>query len=216
MEKLITTLTTLAATSLILVGCATDDPHQRAKTGAAIGAIAGAVIGHQVDGDKGRYGGAVVGAAIGGTTGHYMDKQQRELEEKLAEEQRQHDIELTRISEDQLQVNLNSEVSFAYDSAKLNPAFYDTLDKLSAVISEYDKTSVHIIGHTDNTGSEEYNQILSERRAVSVSSWLSKNGVTTGRITTEGRGELQPRADNDTAAGRQLNRRVEIILKSTQ
>lgn len=203
----------IVAPTLIMLGCATDDPNQRAKTGAAVGAIAGAVIGHQIDHDAGRFVGAAVGAVAGGLVGNYMDEQEREFERQLEEEQRRNEIEIERLKDDTLKLNLNSEVSFDYDSARIKPAFRTTLDKLSEIIKKYDRTVVHIVGHTDSTGSRAYNQDLSERRAHSVVDYLSDDGVDTGRLRSEGRGEDEPRATNSTASGRQLNRRVEIYIK---
>jgi outer membrane protein OmpA-like peptidoglycan-associated protein len=208
--------TLFLSSAMLLTACATDDPNRRAKTGAAIGAIAGAVIGHQAHDERGRYVGAMAGAAAGAAAGNYMDKQQQEMERQLAEEQRKNEIELERVKEDTLKLNLDGEVSFANNSDKINPAFDKTLDKVSGIISQYNETSVQIIGHTDNRGSDSYNQDLSERRALSVANFLSQNGVSSQRITTEGRGELEPRSENNTKEGRELNRRVEILLQSNQ
>jgi len=210
------TTSTLVFFTLLLGACATDDPNQRAKTGAVIGAVTGAVLGHQIHDKRGRYVGAIAGAAAGAGIGNYMDKQQQEMERQLAEEQRNHEIELERVREDTLKLNLNSEVSFGFNSDQLNPAFHATLDKVSDIIRQYNQTNVQIIGHTDNRGSESYNQDLSERRALSVANYFAKNGVASQRISTEGHGEKSPRGDNNTELGRQLNRRVEIFLKSTK
>ncbi len=205
----------VAGLSLIvaLSGCATDDPNRRAKTGAAIGAIAGAVLGHQVDGDKGRFIGAAAGAMAGAAVGNYMDKQQRELEEQLAKERRNNEIELERLKNNVLKVNLNSEVSFDFNKADIKPGFYGSLNKLAGVVAKYNNTVVHIVGHTDSSGSDSYNQQLSERRALSVKDYLAAHGVAANRIRTEGRGESEPRATNATPEGRAMNRRVEIFLK---
>ncbi|RMG56528.1 MAG: OmpA family protein [Gammaproteobacteria bacterium] len=197
----------------LLAGCAADDPDRRAKTGAAVGAIAGAVIGHQIDHDKGRFIGAAVGAIAGGMTGHYMDEQERAFKRELEEEQRRHEIEIERLKDDTLKLNLNSEVSFDFDSARIKPAFRDTLDKLAGIIRKYDRTVVHIVGHTDSIGPADYNQRLSERRARAVYDYLVSRGVDPARLRWEGRGESEPRASNATEAGRQLNRRVEIYIK---
>ncbi len=198
---------------LALAGCATDDPHKRAKTGAAIGAVAGAVLGHQIHDERGRYVGAVAGALTGAAVGNYMDKQQAELERKLAEERRQHEIEIQRINEETLKLNLSSEVTFDVNKAAIKTGFKGSLNKLANTLRDYDKTVVHIIGHTDSTGPASYNQQLSERRADAVKNYLASNGVSPDRIRTEGRGESEPAASNATAEGRQMNRRVEIFLK---
>jgi outer membrane protein OmpA-like peptidoglycan-associated protein len=197
----------------VLTGCAADDPNRRAKTGAAVGAVVGAVLGHQLDDDAGRYVGAVVGAVAGGAVGHYMDNQQQEFEQVLADERYAHDVEIERLQDESLKINVPSEVSFDFDRADIKPAFQPTLDKVADILVRYDRSIVHVIGHTDSTGSDAYNQDLSERRARSVATYLAGRGVADSRLQTEGRGEREPRDTNTTAAGRQLNRRVELIIK---
>jgi len=123
------------------------------------------------------------------------------------------EISVTRVDEETLKVNVSSEVSFDVNQASIKNSFRDSLDKVANVISEYDKTAIHVIGHTDSTGSESYNQQLSEKRAGSVARYLSQNGVQRDRMRMAGRGELRPVSDNDTSAGRSQNRRVEIYLK---
>ncbi len=206
----------LLTTAVALTACAADDPNQRAKIGAAVGAVAGAVIGNQAKSDRGKVVGAVAGAAAGAAIGNYMDKQQRELEAQLAAEQQAHQIELERVREDTIKLNLSSEVSFDYDSTALKPSFYPSLEKIATVIRDHEQTAVEIVGHTDSRGSEAYNQRLSEKRAEAVAEYLIQQGVSPSRITTSGRGESEPRGTNSTEAGRQLNRRVEIFLRSTQ
>ena len=202
-----------AALTLGVAGCATDDPNQRAKIGAAVGAVAGAVIGHQVDGSSGRWVGAAVGALAGGAVGHYMDNQQREFEQSLAREREANQLEIERLRDDTLKLTVDSEVSFDFARADIKDAFRPSLDKLAALIIKYDRTVVHVIGHTDSIGSDEYNQGLSERRAQRVGDYLASYGVPRDRLRTEGRGEREPRASNADEAGRQLNRRVEIFVK---
>lgn len=200
--------------SLALGACAADDPHRRAKIGAGTGAVAGAVIGHQIDDGRGRYVGAAVGALTGAAVGHYMDRQQRALEERLERERADQDVRLTRIDDETLRLELDSEVTFAINSAEIRPEFRESLGKIATVVSEFDRTAVHVIGHTDSTGSESYNQQLSERRAESVGRFLGRDGVEQDRLRLSGRGELQPVADNAHKAGRSRNRRVEIYLKT--
>jgi len=206
-------LTAIAAAAIILTGCATDDPNRRTKAGAAIGAVAGAVLGHQVHGKNGRFAGAAVGALTGAAVGNYMDKQQRKLESQLAAERANNDIRLVRIDEETLKLEVNAEATFDVNSAAIKPGFRNSLAKVSAVIAEYGQTAVHVIGHTDSTGSASYNQQLSERRAGSVSSYLASGGVMRERLRMGGRGENSPISDNTTSQGRRQNRRVEIYLK---
>ena len=204
-----------ATTSLILItGCATDDPNRRAKTGAAVGAIAGGVIGNQSSSKNGKYAGALVGALTGAAVGNYIDRQQRQLEEQLARERRDNQIQITRIDEETLRLDLRSEASFDINSAKISDDFRTSLTTMAEVIGEYDKTAVHIIGHTDNTGTESYNQALSEKRATAVTRYLSRNGVAQTRMRYSGRGESTPIDSNASSSGRSRNRRVEVYLKT--
>jgi len=199
--------------SALVVGCATDDPNRKAKTGAAIGAVAGAVLGHQLDGDSGRYVGAAVGALAGGGVGYYMDNQEKEFNQAMADERQQNAIEIERMRDDTLKLSLDSEVSFDFDRAEIKPAFRPSLDKLGDLLIKYNRTIVHVVGHTDSRGPDAYNRDLSLRRADSVVGYLASRGVPGDRLRAEGRGESEPRATNDTEAGRQLNRRVEVYVK---
>ncbi len=203
----------LLSAALVIGGCMQDDPNRRAKTGAAIGAVVGAVVGHQVDDDAGKWVGAAVGALAGAAVGNYMDNQQREFEQALAEERRLKHLEIERMRDETLKLSLDAEVSFDFDSDHIKHAFEPSLDKLADVLLKYNRTVVHVVGHTDSTGTESYNQRLSERRASSVTDYLKWRGVPNDRLRWEGRGELEPRATNATEAGRQLNRRVEIYVK---
>ena len=211
-----------AALALLLTACATNpnDPNQKTKQGAAVGAtlgaIAGAVIGHQRDHSGGALRGALIGAAAGGVlgagAGMYMDKQQAAFDQELAAEKRANQIEVERLQNENLKITMNSEVSFDYNSAELQPAFRRTLDKVAGILKRYPRSTVKITGHTDSRGSAEYNQRLSEQRAKAVGRHLADAGVDSRRVITEGRGETQPRSTNETEAGRQLNRRVEMLI----
>ena len=211
MKKLV--LVTAMAT--ILSACATtDDPNRNAKTAAAIGAAAGAIIGYAVDdGAGGVLVGAAVGAAAGAGIGHYMDNQQKEMEAALAEEQARHDIEVKRLQDETLKIDISSEISFDFGSAALKPAFMPTLQKVSDILKRYPRTIIHVVGHTDSVSSSSYNMELSRHRAQSVVNYFVLQGISQSRLVTVGRGELEPRASNETEAGRQLNRRVEIYVK---
>ena len=210
--RLILTSAVLSAT--IISGCATDDPNRRAKAGAAIGAIVGGVAGNQSSSSNGKYVGAFVGALTGAAVGNYMDKQQRKLEAQLASEQRNNQVAITRIDAETLRLDVRSEASFDINSASIKGNFEKSLDTMADIIGEYDQTAVHVIGHTDSTGTQSYNQQLSEKRATSVTRYLSKNGVTRTRMRFSGRGENQPIDSNASSSGRSKNRRVEIYLKT--
>jgi outer membrane protein OmpA-like peptidoglycan-associated protein len=196
-------------------GCA-DDPYRRTKAGAVIGGAAGAGIGAIID-KKHRGRGAAIGGAIGvlagGGVGYYMDRQQREIEAELAKEMQDHAIEVKRLEDNTLQLNLRSEATFDVNSVAVKPEFQKSLAKVGKILSKYDSTVVHVIGHTDDTGGDAYNQRLSERRADAVSSQLSKQGVIQERLLVVGRGEREPIVSNVSWEGRSVNRRVELYLK---
>lgn len=205
------------ASALILAGllassCATDDPNRRAKQGAVIGALAGAVVGNQAKNKNGKIIGAALGGIVGYKVGQYQDEQQKELEAALANELAANQIDIQRLDDEVLRVNLSSEASFDVDKANVKAPFYPSLDKITEVVGKYDQTMIVVIGHTDSSGDESYNQALSERRSKAVASYLSKGGIPGQRLSTEGRGELAPRAANNTAQNRRANRRVEIDL----
>jgi outer membrane protein OmpA-like peptidoglycan-associated protein len=202
--------------ALTLTAACTTNPEtgQRGISRAAIGGIGGALggylLGDVVGGRRDRTE-KIVGAGIGGLAGAaigaYMDRQERELRARTAGT----DVRITRQG-DQLVLNIPSGITFAYDSAAVQPAFQRTLDQVAATLAEYNQTYVDVLGHTDSTGSDAYNQGLSQRRAVSVADYLSSRGVQSARIATQGFGEAEPIADNATDAGRAANRRVEIKL----
>ncbi len=197
-----------------LAGCATDDPHRRAKTGAGIGAVVGAVVGNSVSHARGApIVGAVVGAIAGGAVGNYMDKQQRELEQQLAEEARNNELQIVRLSDNSLKIGIASDVSFDLGSATLRPDALDTYGKIANVLRSYDKTVIHVVGHTDTSGSSDFNQNLSVNRAASVGSYLSQSGVPQTRIREEGRGERELAVQTADNVKEARNRRVDIVLK---
>jgi len=212
MKRTITTFATAVLLILTTACISSDDPNKRAKQGAAVGAasgaVLGAVIGHQND-EKGEGAviGAAVGAGIGAAIGHKMDKQQRELEQIDG-------VEVTRPSEGQIDLAIRNEILFQVDSTTLQPRAQSTLVELAKVFAEYPETEIVVEGHADSTGPDDYNQRLSERRAESVTRYLTAYGVNSSRIDAIGFGETVPRASNDTAEGRQQNRRVEIRVKA--
>jgi len=208
--------------AMALVACATSpndrnaQAKEKAAVGATLGAIAGAIIGYQGDHSGGALKGALIGGAAGGAigagVGHYMDKQQAEFDRQLSDERAANQVEIKRLKNQSLKITMNSEVSFAFDSAVIKPAFRSTLDKVSDILKRYSRSRINIVGYTDSVGSAVYNQGLSRRRAESVASYIEGRGVQLSRVSTEGRGESDPRASNATAAGRQLNRRVELLI----
>jgi outer membrane protein OmpA-like peptidoglycan-associated protein len=207
-----------ASLTVLLSGCETLDAYtQESKTssatkGAVIGAVAGAVVG-LVSGDDAverrqhALIGAGVGALAGGAIGAYMDRQEAELRAELQGS----GVSVTRIG-DNITLNMPGNITFATDSSDLSPGFFDVLNSVGKVLVKFNQTVVEVAGHTDSTGSDAYNQSLSERRAASVARYLQGQGVDTQRMITVGLGESMPIADNSTAAGRQANRRVEITM----
>jgi outer membrane protein OmpA-like peptidoglycan-associated protein len=216
--RLGTRLVAAAVAAAMFAGCTTINPYSRetqvskAATGAAIGAAAGAAIG-AISGDnsherrKRALIGAGAGAIAGGSVGYYMDVQEAKLRQKLEGS----GVSVTRVG-DSIVLNMPSNVTFQTDSADLRPEFFDVMSSVALVLIEYDKTLVNVAGHTDSTGSDDYNLRLSQRRADSVASFLRSQGVDGLRLQTYAFGETQPIASNDTPSGRQLNRRVEISL----
>ncbi len=208
----------LVACGVVLAGCQTVNPYTResqtskAAKGAAIGAIAGAVAG-MITGDDSKERrkraliGAGIGAIAGGGVGYYMDVQEAKLRQQLEGS----GVSVTRIG-DNITLNMPGNVTFATDSSDLNGNFFSVLDSVSLVLNEYEKTIVEVAGHTDSTGSDQYNQSLSERRARTVAQYLTSKGILDQRLIAVGAGEGYPVASNDTATGRQQNRRVELTL----
>lgn len=205
--------------NLGLVGCATDEygkrrPLTETQKGVAIGAIAGAAIGAAVA-DKSPRGamiGAGGGALAGGLIGNYMERQRQDFMKVLAPEIAAGVIRVELRSNDQLLVGMTSETAFEVDSDQIKPGFHSTLGKIAGVVNRYGKTRLVIAGHTDSTGSNEYNQGLSERRAQAVQGYLLSENVYPNRLSVIGYGEDQPIASNDTEAGLRRNRRVDITI----
>lgn len=212
-------LTTLSLlTALGLSACQTTNPYtgdpqtSRATSGAVIGGLIGAGLGSltgsgSTDRRQKAMVGAGIGALAGGLIGDYMDKQEAELRRHLEGT----GVSVTRSGND-LILNMPGDVTFATDSSNITERFKNTLDGVGIILTKYKRTMVDITGHTDNVGERNYNYGLSERRARSVAGYLQARGVVAQRMLIYGRGPDQPVASNDTAAGRQQNRRVTIQL----
>lgn len=206
MKKAIALLLILS-TIMMLSGCAS---MSNTAKGTAIGATAGGVLGGIIGNKAGNTAaGAIIGAAIGGAAGaiigNYMDKQAAEIER---------DIEGARVERvgEGIKITFDSGILFAVDRAVLQDQAKANLTDLAKILNKYDDTVILIEGHTDATGSEEYNLDLSKKRAQAVANQLSTNGVLASRFTLMGYGESQPVASNETAEGRQENRRVEVAI----
>ena len=188
--------------------------RDKTKKGAVIGGVAGAIAGAIIHNNRGSGNakrgavvGGVVGAATGAIVGAMMDKQEREL--------RQIDgVDVTRTDEDELKVTVRNEVLFDFDSAALRSSSRDELREMADVFNKYNDTTIVVAGHTDSKGSAAYNQRLSNRRANAVSNYLEDLGVRGSRLEAIGYGESRPKSSNDTASGRQRNRRVELYVRA--
>lgn len=207
----------VAVAALAVVGCTTTDPYtgevtpNRTANGAIIGAIAGAAAGTLAGGDdrKNAMIGAGIGAIAGAGVGHYMDAQEAKLRAQL----RNTGVGVARTAQDEITLNMPSDITFDVDRSDVKPQFRDTLYNVAQTLREYESTTVDVAGHADSTGTDEYNMALSQRRADAVSAILTSNGVNPVRVVAVGFGESRPIASNDTPEGRAKNRRVEIKLR---
>lgn len=210
-----TTLLFAAGAMLFTAACTTTDPFtgqpqiSRTAGGAAIGAAVGAGLGTLAGGDdrKNALIGAGIGLLAGGAIGNYMDRQQAELAAQLQGT----GVSVTRVGNN-IVLNMPSNITFATDQSAVQPSFFSTLDSVAIVLNRYNQTLVDVYGHTDSTGSDQYNFDLSNRRAQSVAGYLAQRGVAQQRMAATGFGESRPVADNSTEAGRAQNRRVEIQI----
>jgi len=201
-----------------VAGCTTINPYTEQKQtskvviGTGIGVASGALIGLLTASSKHRQRNALIGAGLGalagGGVGYYMDVQEAKLRQQLQGS----GVSVSRVG-NQINLNMPGNVTFATGSADINASFYDVLNAVAVVLKKYNKTTVDVIGHTDNVGNAEYNQRLSEARARSVAAYLSSQGVLPARLLVAGRGESQPIASNATPEGRAQNRRVTIQIQ---
>jgi len=196
-------------TTFVLTATACASASRKEK-GAAIGAVAGATVGAVIGNNTGSTArGAIIGAVVGGTTGaiigHQMDQQAKELKIEIP------GAIVERVGEG-IQVTFASGLLFDFDSDMIRPIAASNLENLAESLKKYPNTELLIVGHTDALGSTAYNQDLSMRRATSASQYLETQKISTSRMRASGKGELEPLATNDTEAGRQLNRRIEVAI----
>ena len=205
MKKLLVGLVVIAFLFFVF-GCSASRTQKGGAIGAAAGGVAGAVIGKQAGNT---ILGAIIGAAVGGAAGayigHYMDKQAAEIEQDLQ------GATVERVGEG-IKITFNSGLLFDVNKATLRDASKAELAKLAQILNKYPDTNILVEGHTDNTGSEEYNLELSRQRAQSVENYLAGLNVNPTRFTIMGYGESQPIATNETTEGRQQNRRVDLAI----
>jgi outer membrane protein OmpA-like peptidoglycan-associated protein len=201
-----------------LTACVTD-PHTGQSTvsntakGAGFGAAAGAAIGTLFGGNdwKNAGFGALAGGAVGAAVGAYMDHQQEEMEQSLSGT----GIEVERTAENTLNLNMPNSVSFGFDSANLTPQAQTAVNSVARILNQYPDSTITVTGHTDDLGSDHYNQRLSEQRAASVASYLLRHGVSDARLSQQGMGERTPRYPNSNEMNRAQNRRVELTIVAT-
>lgn len=218
MKQAMHAIAILVITSFFIPGCSTVNPYtgekqtSKATWGTAIGAASGAAVG-MIAGHNSKQRrrnaliGAGVGALAGGGVGYYMDQQEVKLRQKLQGS----GVSVTRQG-DRIILNMPGNITFRTASADINAGFYEALNSVALVLKEYPKTILDIYGHTDSVGNDASNQTLSEQRAASVGRYLATQGVDPMRIETQGLGESKPIASNDTEAGKQQNRRVELEI----
>ncbi len=204
-----TSILALAVLALPVLQACETGPSQRVMTGAAAGAILGAGAGMMAGGDDRRNAaiGAAVGAVAGAAVGGYMDRQEEALRQQTAGT----GIEVSRVG-DQIALTMPSGITFAQSSATIQSAFFAPLNDVARTLNEYPSTAIDIRGHASSEGNRDFNQRLSQQRAESVRNYLVNQGVASVRMQAVGMGIDFPVADNSTEAGRQQNRRVEIIL----
>ena len=187
----------------VLNGCQTS-PNTTTTLATLGGAAAGGVLGHQINDDNGRYVGAAVGALAGAALANYMNNQQAQLQQQVQDA----GVQVNRIDDATIQLNIQSEILFDVDRADIKPNFYGTLDSIAQTLSQYPQTIVHIYGFTDGSGSAPHNQALSERRAQSTAQYLASRGIPSNRFFPKGLGETRATAERNAA-----DRRVEIYIK---
>jgi outer membrane protein OmpA-like peptidoglycan-associated protein len=197
----------IALAALGTSACASMNNKERgAVIGAGAGAAVGGVIGNNTGSTaRGAIIGAVVGGAAGAIIGHQMDQQAKELDQSIA------GAKIERVGEG-IQVTFDSGLLFDFDSDHIKPEAAKNLQELAKSLNKFGNSNLLIVGHTDSQGEDAYNMSLSQRRANAASAYLQSQGVPSARISTSGRGESEPVATNDTDAGRQLNRRVEVAI----
>ena len=197
-----------------LAGAVSCKSWSREKNGALIGAGIGGAAGGYVGKSKNHTAvGVLIGAAVGGAAGaligRYMDKQAKELQKDLP------NATVERVGEG-IKVSFKSGILFDYDSDNIKASTARNLDEMAQTLTKYADTKIMIDGYTDATGTEDYNQKLSERRAAAVAKYLRKGNVDRSRVDTKGFGEANPVADNTSEAGREKNRRVEIAIMANE
>lgn len=210
-SKFSTIILLTLATTLIISGCSSWSNTAKGTViggggGAAVGAVIGKTLGNTA---AGAIAGAAVGGTVGAIIGNNMDRKAEELERELE------GVTVQRVEEG-IALSFDSGLLFGFDSSALRDVSKENLQKLARIMNDDNDTNLMIVGHTDSTGDENYNVRLSERRSQSAANYLIEQGIDSNRVQVEGRGEYEPIADNDTEAGRQENRRVEVAIFASE
>ena len=205
-------LCALAAAALLSAGCADMSERQKGTAiGAGAGVAAGAAIGSVTGGSAGT--GAAIGGVLGAVAGNLWSKRQEDRRKAMEQATQGTNVEVTRTQDNQLKINIPNDISFDVGSAAIKPQLRAVLDPFVSSLQGDPSAQITIVGHTDSTGSDAFNNKLSIERADSVRDYIVTRGVAAGRVATAGRGDREPIADNNTEAGRAKNRRVEIFLR---
>lgn len=208
-------LVVLLAAAGLLAGCATEmsDQQRRTAQGAAIGAVAGAIVSSATGGNAAT--GAALGGAAGAVGGHLWSKRMQDKQQAMEQATRGSSVAVSRTADNQLRLEVPSDISFAVGSAALEPRLRPVLDAFASGLDRDPQLLVRVVGHTDNTGSDAVNEPLSLRRAESVRSYLEDRGIQGSRVEAAGRGAREPVASNATPEDHARNRRVEVFLRET-
>jgi outer membrane protein OmpA-like peptidoglycan-associated protein len=203
----------LVLVTIVGAGCANMTETQRgAAQGAGIGALGGAVLGGIADGRSGATRGAAIGGALGGAGGYIWSQRMEEQKRAMEQATQGTGVAVTQTADNQLKLDVPSDVSFAVNRADIQPNFRPVLDRFAQTLNQNPAATVRVLGHTDSTGSDAINEPLSVNRAASVRDYLAARGVSPQRVQIDGRGSREPLASNATDAGRAQNRRVEIFV----
>ncbi len=206
-------MVTAVMAALVLGGCANMTETQKGTAkGAAIGAGAGAVVGAIAGKGKGAAIGAVVGGAAGAVAGNVWTKRQEEQKRQMEEATAGTGVAVTQTADNQLKLDIPSDISFDVNRADIKPNFRAVLNTFATGLSSNQRSNITIIGHTDSSGSDAINNPLSLSRAASVRDYLVTRGVASSRFMIDGRGSREPLVANDTPANKAKNRRVEIYV----
>ncbi|MFC5521005.1 OmpA family protein [Polaromonas jejuensis] len=206
-------ITSLICAALALTACADmSQTQQDTAKGAGIGAVAGALLGAATDGSKGAATGAVLGGALGAGGGYIWSKKMQDQKAAMEKATAGTGVAVSQTADNRLKLDIPSDVSFDVGRAAIKPNFAPVLNHFATSLNQNPVTTVTIIGHTDNTGTDAINNPLSFDRANAARDYLVSRGVAATRIATDGRGSREPVADNSTQAGRDKNRRVEIYV----